>query len=192
VAANLALVTAELGRTVLLVDGDMRKPSQHRIWRQNPDVGLSNVLTGQSRPEDAIIEVEPNLFLLTAGVTPPNPVALIDSSQMGVLVGEWSKTYDLVIIDAPPLTVAADATLLSKQANGIVFVLRPNVADKDSVMHTQEILKQSEQNVLGMVLNGIPMESKKYNDYYYNANVKAAAEANATVPVDGIRIKQDS
>jgi polysaccharide biosynthesis transport protein len=192
VAANLALVTAELGRTVLLVDGDMRKPSQHRIWRQNPDVGLSNVLTGQSRPEDAIIEVEQNLFLLTAGVTPPNPIALIDSSQMGVLVGEWSKTYDLVIIDAPPLTVAADATLLSKQANGIVFVLRPNVADKDSVMHTQEILKQSEQNVLGLVLNGIPMESKKYNDYYYTNN-RTTSEADAeTIPVEGIRIKQDS
>jgi polysaccharide biosynthesis transport protein len=192
VAANLALVTAELGRTVLLVDGDMRKPSQHRIWRQNPDVGLSNVLTGQSRPEDAIIEVEQNLFLLTAGVTPPNPIALIDSSQMGVLVGEWSKTYDLVIIDAPPLTVAADATLLSKQANGIVFVLRPNVADKDSVMHTQEILKQSEQNVLGLVLNGIPMESKKYNDYYYTNN-RTTNDADAeTIPVEGIRIKQDS
>jgi polysaccharide biosynthesis transport protein len=192
VAANLALVTAELGRTVLLVDGDMRKPSQHRIWRQNPDVGLSNVLTGQSRPEDAIIEVEQNLFLLTAGVTPPNPIALIDSSQMGVLVGEWSKTYDLVIIDAPPLTVAADATLLSKQANGIVFVLRPNVADKDSVMHTQEILKQSEQNVLGLVLNGIPMESKKYNDYYYTNNRTTNDADPETIPVEGIRIKQDS
>jgi polysaccharide biosynthesis transport protein len=190
VAANLALVSAELGRSVLLVDGDMRKPSQHRIWRQNPDVGLSNVLTGQSRPEEAIIEVEPNLFLLTAGVSPPNPVALIDSAQMGVLVGEWAKTYDLVIIDAPPLTVAADATLLSKQANGLVLVLRPNVADKDSVTQTQEILKQSEQNVLGLVLNGIPMESKKYNDYYYTGT-KAAAESDA-IPVEGIRIKQDS
>jgi polysaccharide biosynthesis transport protein len=190
IAANLALVSAELGRSVLLVDGDMRKPSQHRIWRQNPDVGLSNVLTGQSRPEEAIIEVEPNLFLLTAGVSPPNPVALIDSSQMGVLVGEWAKTYDLVIIDAPPLTVAADATLLSKQANGIVLVLRPNVADKDSVAQTQEILKQSEQNVLGLVLNGIPMESKKYNDYYYTS-AKAAAESEA-IPAEGIRIKQDS
>ncbi len=189
VAANLALVTAELGRKVLLVDGDMRKPSQHRIWRQNPDVGLSNVLTNQSRQEDAIIEVEPNLYLLTAGTPPPNPVALIDSSQMGILIAEWTKTYDLVIIDAPPLTVAADATLLSKKASGIVFVMRPNVVDKDAAMQSKEILEQSEQNVLGMVLNGIPMESKKYNDYYYQGSRPALEDSALTT--DGIKIKQD-
>jgi polysaccharide biosynthesis transport protein len=189
VAANLALVTAELGRKVLLVDGDMRKPSQHRIWRQNPDVGLSNVLTNQSKQEEAIIEVEPNLYLLTAGTPPPNPIALIDSSQMGILIGEWTKTYDLVIIDAPPLTVAADATLLSKKASGIVFVMRPNVVDKDSAMQSREILEQSEQNVLGMVLNGIPMESKKYNDYYYQGNKPVVEDSDLTT---GIKIKQDA
>jgi polysaccharide biosynthesis transport protein len=189
VAANLALVTAELGRKVLLVDGDMRKPSQHRIWRQNPDVGLSNVLTNQSKQEEAIIEVEPNLYLLTAGTPPPNPIALIDSSQMGILINEWTKTYDLVIIDAPPLTVAADATLLSKKASGIVFVMRPNVADKDSAMQSREILEQSEQNVLGMVLNGIPMESKKYNDYYYQGNKPSIEDSDLTT---GIKIKQDA
>jgi polysaccharide biosynthesis transport protein len=189
VAANLALVTAELGRKVLLVDGDMRKPSQHRIWRQNPDVGLSNVLTNQSKQEEAIIEVEPNLYLLTAGTPPPNPIALIDSSQMGILIGEWTKTYDLVIIDAPPLTVAADATLLSKKASGIVFVMRPNVVDKDSAMQSREILEQSEQNVLGMVLNGIPMESKKYNDYYYQGTKPAIEDSDLTT---GIKIKQDA
>jgi polysaccharide biosynthesis transport protein len=190
VAANLALVTAELGRKVLLVDGDMRKPSQHRIWRQNPDVGLSNVLTNQSKQEEAIIEVEPNLYLLTAGTPPPNPIALIDSSQMGILISEWTKTYDLVIIDAPPLTVAADATLLSKKASGIVFVMRPNVADKDSAMQSREILEQSEQNVLGMVLNGIPMESKKYNDYYYQGSTKPSLEDSDLTT--GIKIKQDA
>jgi polysaccharide biosynthesis transport protein len=189
VAANLALVTAELGRKVLLVDGDMRKPSQHRIWRQNPDVGLSNVLTNQSNQEEAIIEVEPNLYLLTAGTPPPNPIALIDSSQMGILISEWTKIYDLVIIDAPPLTVAADATLLSKKASGIVFVMRPNVVDKDAALQSREILDQSEQNVLGMVLNGIPMESKKYNDYYYQGAKSTIVQD--TSDISGIKIKQD-
>ncbi len=171
VAANLAIVTSELGKKVLLVDADMRKPSQHRIWRQDPSVGLSNVLTGQVSFEEAVIELDANLFLLTAGVIPPNPVALIDSSQMGVLIAEWSKSFDVVIIDTPPLTVAADATILSKQSNGLVFVCRPGVADKDSVDTCNEILKQSGQNVLGMVLNDVKIDpGKRYKDYYYSTN----------------------
>ncbi len=171
VAANLAIVTSELGRRVLLVDADMRKPSQHRIWRQDPNVGLSSVLTGQISFEDAVIELDPNLYLLTAGVIPPNPVALIDSSQMGVLIAEWSRDFDVVIIDAPPLTVAADATILSKQSNGLVFVCRPGVADKDSIDTCNEILTQSGQNVLGMVLNDVKVDpGKRFKDYYYSTN----------------------
>jgi polysaccharide biosynthesis transport protein len=171
VAANLAIVTSELGRRVLLVDADMRKPSQHRIWRQDPNVGLSNVLTGQVSFDDAVIELDPNLYLLTAGVIPPNPVALIDSSQMGILIAEWSKDFDVVIIDAPPLTVAADATILSKQSNGLVFVCRPGVADKDSIDTCNEILSQSGQTVLGMVLNDVKLDpGKHYKDYYYSTN----------------------
>jgi polysaccharide biosynthesis transport protein len=171
VAANLAIVTSELGRRVLLVDADMRKPSQHRIWHQEVGVGLSGVLTGQTRFEDAVIELDPNLYLLTAGFIPPNPIALLDSSQMGILIAEWSKMFDLVIIDAPPLTVAADAVMLSKQSNGIVFVCRPGVADKDSIDDCKEILKQSSQTVLGMVINGVQLdESRHYKDYYYSTN----------------------
>lgn len=171
VAANLAIVTSELGRRVLLVDADMRKPSQHRIWRQDPSIGLSSVLTGQVSFDDALIELDPNLYLLTAGIIPPNPVALIDSSQMGLLIAEWSRDFDVVIIDAPPLTVAADATILSKQANGLVFVCRPGVADKDSIDACNEILSQSGQNVLGMVLNDVKVDpGKRFKDYYYSTN----------------------
>jgi polysaccharide biosynthesis transport protein len=193
VAANLAIVTSELGRRVLLVDADMRKPSQHRIWRQNPNLGLSNVLTGQSSFDDAVIELDPNLYLLAAGVIPPNPVALIDSSQMGVLIAEWSKTFDLVIIDAPPLTIAADATILSKQSNGLVFVCRPGVADRDSIESCKEILHQSGQNVLGMVLNDVKLDpNKHYKDYYYSTSHSEEFTSKITsVPVNDAKNRQD-
>jgi polysaccharide biosynthesis transport protein len=192
VAANLAIVTSELGRRVLLVDADMRKPSQHRIWRQNPNIGLSNVLTGQNSFEEAVLELDPNLYLLPAGVLPPNPVALIDSSQMGVLIAEWSKTFDLVIIDAPPLTIAADATILSKQSNGLVFICRPGVADKDSVSACKEILSQSGQNVLGMVLNDVKLDaSRHYKDYYYSTNGTDHASTLSAVPVNSSKEKRE-
>jgi polysaccharide biosynthesis transport protein len=186
-------VTSELGRRVLLVDADMRKPSQHRIWRQNPNLGLSNVLTGQSSFDDAVIELDPNLYLLAAGVIPPNPVALIDSSQMGVLIAEWSKTFDLVIIDAPPLTIAADATILSKQSNGLVFVCRPGVADRDSIESCKEILHQSGQNVLGMVLNDVKLDpNKHYKDYYYSTSHSEEFTSKITsVPVNDAKNRQD-
>jgi polysaccharide biosynthesis transport protein len=179
VAANLALAVAELGKRVLLVDADMRKPSQHTIWRQGNYEGLSNVLSGQSDHRSATIEIQPNLFLLTAGVVPPNPVVLLDSVQMSTLIGEWSNTYDLVIIDAPPLTVAADAAILGTQAGGLVFVLRPGVADKESVEYAQEILTQSKLKVLGMVLNAVDLDKQnRYNHYYYSTQTARSDEGN--------------
>jgi polysaccharide biosynthesis transport protein len=179
VAANLALAVAELGKKVLLVDADMRKPAQHLIWRQSNHEGLSNVLSGQSDRETAITEVQPNLFLLTAGVVPPNPVILIDSVQMSTLIAQWSQDYGLVIIDAPPLTVAADAAILGTQAGGLVFVIRPGVADKESVEYAQEIIAQSKLKVLGMVLNGVDIDKQsRYNHYYYSAQATRGEDGN--------------
>jgi polysaccharide biosynthesis transport protein len=173
VAANLALAVAELGKRVLLVDADMRKPSQHMIWRQGNQEGLSNVLTGQCSEGSAIVEVHPNVFLLTAGVIPPNPIVLIDSVQMSESIERWSNSYDLVIIDAPPLTVAADAAMIGSQVAGLLFVLRPNVADKESVQYAGEIIAQSKLKVLGMVLNGVNLDKQaRYNSYYYQSSGK--------------------
>jgi polysaccharide biosynthesis transport protein len=177
VAANLASAIAELGKNVLLVDADMRKPSQHMIWRQGNYEGLSNVLSGQCDQKSAIIEVQPHVFLLTAGVIPPNPVVLIDSVQMSSLIAEWSETYDFVIIDAPPLTVAADAAMIGNQVGGLLFVLRPNVADKESVQYANEIINQSKLKVLGMVLNGVNLDKqRKYNQYYYSGQATKGDE----------------
>ncbi len=179
VAANLALAVAELGRRVLLVDADMRKPAQHQIWRQSNHEGLSNVLSSQCDYKSVTIEIQPNLFLLTAGVIPPNPVVLLDSVQMSSTISEWSNSYDLVIIDAPPLTVAADAAILGTQADGLVFVLRPGVADKESVDYAQEILTQSRLKVLGMVLNGVDLDKQnRYNHYYYSPQTAKNSEGN--------------
>ena len=179
VSANLALAVAELGKKVLLVDADMRKPTQHRVWRQDNYEGLSNVLSGQCDQQAAIKELQSNLFLLTAGVVPPNPVVLLDSAQMGHLIEEWSDTYDLVIIDAPPITVAADATLLANNAGGLLFVLRPGIADKESVEYAQEMIAQSKIKVLGMVLNGVEIDKqKRYNSYYYTAKNARSDEGN--------------
>lgn len=163
VAANLAAATAQLHRRVLLIDGDMRHPVQHQIWRISNEIGLSSTLLGQSDFSKAITEVMPDLAVLPAGVSTPNPVTLIDSSQMALLISHCSQNYDFVIIDSPPLTSATDATLLGKMADGVLLVVRPEIADATSVTFSKELLQQSSQQVLGLVINGVSTETKVYS-----------------------------
>ncbi len=165
VSANLAAAIAQLGRKVLLIDGDMRVPSQHHLWQLTNVVGLSELLVGQAEFSTAVSKVIDNLDVLTAGVTPPNPLALLDSKRMASLIGYFSSQYDFVVIDAPPLLVAADALTLSQMTDGILLVARPGIIDSTSAITAQEMLEQSGQNVLGLVVNGI-VEKNGSSSYF--------------------------
>lgn len=166
VSANLATAMAQSGRKVLLIDADMRLPSQHTIWDLLNDAGLSNVLVGQAQIGKAIKEVMFNLHVLTAGVTPPNPMALLDSKRMASLIKKLSDNYDFVIIDTPSLSIAVDAPILGKMADGILMVVRPGVVDSASAASAKEFLKQSGQNVLGQVVNGVNSDNQPYSYYH--------------------------
>ena len=166
VAANLAVAVAELKQQVLLVDADMRHPFQHHAWRLTNEVGLSNVIAGQGKLQLAVKEVMPNLDVLTSGVMPPNPVALLKSKAMISLIEYASKNYDFVIIDAPPLVLASDALILGKMTDGVLLVARPKVVDYTSAAFAKQLLEQSNQNVLGLVVNGVILENE--SDSYFH------------------------
>lgn len=163
IAANLAVTMSQIGRRVLLVDGDLRHPTQHQIWNIPNQLGLCSVLIGQSNLEQTVVGVMPNLQVLTAGVPTVNPVALLDATQMAILVAKMAQNYDFAIIDAPPLIVAADATILGKMANGILLVVRPGVVDSTHLIASKELLDQTGQNVLGLAINGV--EISQYSHY---------------------------
>ncbi|MFB2836058.1 GumC family protein [Floridanema evergladense] len=169
VSANLAVAVAQVGRKVLLVDADMHHPVQHRIWDLTNQVGLSNAIVGQTELRTAIREVMPNLDVLTCGVIPPNPMALLDSQRISSLIDEFTALYDLVIIDTPSLNVAADALILGKKVDGLLFVARPGVVDSASATFAKELLKKSNQNVLGLIVNGV-IPNHEPHSYYYFAN----------------------
>jgi capsular exopolysaccharide synthesis family protein len=167
VSANLAGALAQLGRKVLLVDADMRVPSQHHLWQITNAAGLSDVLVGEAEFKTAACNVIDNLDVLTAGVRPPNPLALLDSKRMASLIQDFSEQYDFVIIDAPPLLLAADALTLSHMTDGILLVARPGVIDSNSANHAKEMLERSGHNVLGLLVNGINENNESSTDFYH-------------------------
>ena len=167
VSANLAAVMAQVGRRVLLVDADMRHPSQHHLWELTNSVGLSNVIVGEAEFKTAVREVMPRLDVLTAGVIPPNPVALLDSKRMASLIDTFLKTYDAVLIDTPPLAGIADAPILGKMVDGILLVVRPGVVDSASAKAAKDFITRSGQNVLGLVANGVIIKNEPDSYFYY-------------------------
>jgi capsular exopolysaccharide synthesis family protein len=163
--ANLAVTMAQSERRVLLIDADTRQPSQHKFWNLLNQVGLSNVLVNKADLNIAIKKVMPNLSVLPAGVTPPNPMALLESKRMNSLIENFSENYDFIIIDTPALDIGADAAILGKIADGILLVVRPGTVNSASANSAKEFLEQSGQNVLGIVVNGINSDKKNHSFY---------------------------
>jgi polysaccharide biosynthesis transport protein len=169
VSANLAAVMALAGKRVLIVDADMRNPSQHHLWGVMNLTGLSNVIVGQEQIRRSIQSVTRNLSVLTSGVIPPNPLALLDSDSMNALIKTLSTSYDYIIFDTPPLAGTADAAVLGKMVDGVLVVVRPGVADTASALATKSLLVRSEANVLGIIANGVNVKHEPDGYFYYNS-----------------------
>ncbi|MGF1590380.1 MAG: GumC family protein [Pleurocapsa sp.] len=169
VAANLAAAIAQLGRKVLLIDGDLRKASQHHLWGINNTSGIKDIVTQKIPVQQVVTQPMKQLDVLTSGTIAPNPLALLDSSEMNDLVAAARKEYELVIIDAPPLAVTADVLTLSKLADGIVLISRPGIVENESAELAQETIANANlsHKVLGMIINGV--KSNEFDRYSYHA-----------------------
>ncbi|MEM6752756.1 MAG: polysaccharide biosynthesis tyrosine autokinase [Cyanobacteria bacterium P01_C01_bin.38] len=167
VAANLALVMSSVGKRVLLVDADMRHPIQHHTWGLTNALGLSNVIIDRVNIDAAVQEVAPNLDVLCSGVIPPNPMALLDSQRMAKLANMFKQKYDFVIFDTPAVVGTADAAVLNEHTDGILLVVRPGVVDSDSANAAKDYLTQSNQKVLGIVINAVDLKTEPKSHLYY-------------------------
>ena len=165
-SANVASVYAQEGKRVLLVDGDMRKPTVHHTFGLKNTKGLSNVLTRQVSIEEAIQpSTLDNLSIMTSGPIPPNPAELLASKSMEQLIGELTAQYDFVIFDAPPILSVTDSQILSNRCDGTVLVVKAGEAEKAMVQKAKESLVASQANILGVVLNNFVLAKDNY--YYY-------------------------
>lgn len=165
VCANLAVAISQLGKRVLLIDGDMRRPRQHKIWQLPNFSGLSNILVNQAQLPLSVQEALVTLDVLTVGQLPPNPVAILDSQRMATVVKEAAANYDFVIIDTPALTAVADALVIAKFVDGVLMVVRPGEVETGAVRTAKSALGQSRVNVLGMIVNGVSGGSSYGGNY---------------------------
>ena len=168
-AANLAVVFAQAGRKVLLVDADLRKPRVHAMFDLANAHGLTTMLRSDTVRPEAVSHLteEANLRVLTTGPLPPNPAELLGSHRMQAVMGLLRESADLVIFDSPPLQAVTDSAVLSSVADGTLLVIDAGRSRRRAVRTAGEILARAGANVLGVVLNRMP--AKAHSDYvgYY-------------------------
>ena len=160
-AINLAIVTSmSVGRKVLLVDCDFRRPRIHTSLGIEPAVGLAEVLEGTAELEDAILKVDTlNMDVLSVRTRPENPSELLASSAMSETIAKLGESYDQVILDTPACLGLPDAKTVSELSDGVVLVVRAGVTPKQDVEAVLEVLDQ--RRVLGLLLNGTEPESAR-------------------------------
>src|SRR3984885_12198883 len=165
---NCAVVLAQKGVRVLLIDADLRRPSIHKTLGMGPRSGLSNVLTGSATLQQTITRspILPNLSILPAGTPPPNPAELLASPNMRQVLEELRGQYDHIVVDTPPTLSVTDAVVLSPRADAIVLVIRSGQTTKQALRRSRDILMQVNAKVSGVLLNAVDLSSPDYYYYY--------------------------
>ena len=173
-AINLAYSLSELGKRVILIDGDMRRPTLAEKLGIQKKPGLSSYLTGQSSLESlvqycGIKDDEQAFHVITAGQNPPNPAELLSSKRMSMGLNSLRVHYDYIIVDLPPISQVSDAVAVSEKLDGMLMVVRQNHCDRISLATALRQLTFVEAKILGVVFNAVTEESRGYGRKYYSA-----------------------
>lgn len=166
-SANIAIAIAQSGSHVLLIDADMRKSIQHKIFELVNKKGLSTAVSKMHTPDECIQKnVMENLDVMTAGPIPPNPSELLASEMMEQMLNELSEKYDAILIDTPPVNVVTDAMELAKSVSGIVLVVRYGRTTDEDVDNVFKRVELANMNLLGFILNGVKSKHAGYYSKY--------------------------
>lgn len=169
VAYNLAKIASSMGKRVLLVDTDLRRPQIHRFLELNNLWGLSSLISANMDAKQVIQQIPTinNLSVITSGPIPPDPGRLLSSEKMRQLMESFHQSFDLVIYDSPPILGLVDVRLIAPHTSGLILVARMNETDKSALLQVQDSLKTYPINVLGLVVNGDKSRSGRYYYGYY-------------------------
>jgi non-specific protein-tyrosine kinase len=158
--ANLAVTLAQSGKKTVIVDCDLRRPSQHTIWGTPQEPGLTSmVLDGLKKPPLVDVGVG-NLWLLPSGPLPPNPADLLGSPTMDAIVEQLKKTGDMILFDAPPVIAVTDATLLAAKLDGVLIVIKAGETRRDHAERAKELLERVNVRLVGAVLTDALVDAR--------------------------------
>lgn len=185
VAANLAITFAQAGKKVLIIDADMRKGRQHVMFNIENRMGLSNFLSGideMGKNENLDIlkyvratEIQ-NLFLIPAGNVPPNPSELLASETTINMIEKLKEVFDFIIFDGTPSLLVTDALIVARLVDSTVIVTAHNSTKKENLEKVKKDIENVGGNIVGVILNKIPINAKKYMEtYYYSSTTNMPA-----------------
>ena len=164
---NLAVSFAQIGKKVLIIDGDLRRPRLHTYLGLSNTVGISNVLTQNLPVQEAMKESMLDIQVLTCGPTPPNPAELLNSNRLKELLNQLKQHFDIILIDTPPVGVVTDAAILSTLVDGTLMVVASHQTESDQAVRAMKLLQTVGAKVLGTVLTKVPADRKGYYGYQY-------------------------
>jgi capsular exopolysaccharide synthesis family protein len=169
-AANVSVGLAEAGKRVILVSADLRNPRAHEFFGLKNDVGLSNALSGEVKPWEAL--QSPGQFdtlrVMASGPVPSKPAELLQSEQMAELLSQLRDVADFVIVDTAPTLIVADPMAVAAVADGVLVVADSQTTSRGAIAHARELLDQLQAPVIGAVLNNFdPSKARSYGPYYY-------------------------
>lgn len=167
-AANLAVTFAQAGVKVCLVDGDLRRPVVAKLFGADNWSGLTTALIGQTSLTECLRETTiPHLTILTSGPIPPNPAELLGSSRMTQLLAGLEDSFDIVIIDSPPVLAVTDAAVMAPKVDGVLMVIRSGVVARVQAARAKAALESVKARLLGAVLGAVPSKGNEGYYYYY-------------------------
>lgn len=166
IAANIAVTYAQAGYKTLIIDGDMRKPSQHYIFDVTNQNGLSNLIIGRTMRHEALKQTEiGNLDILSSGPVPPNPSELIGSQKFATIYQMLLEDYDFIVLDTPPVTTVTDAQIYARTVDNTILIIDVEKNDRNEVKNAQKLIENTGSHIIGTVLN--KTKATKSSSYYY-------------------------